>query len=112
MHAGRQAQEAAPFSDSMDGSRYLFEMYLDMVSKEDEAIAKRWGDDASEILLFVSPNYSLRSTCRVNPNVIDWFVLCGRCGIACRVNEATQTTVYRRFSILSPEDLWSPRQSI
>ena len=43
-------------SNSVGGSGPLLPMYLEMVSKEDKVIAERWADDASEILLFVSPD--------------------------------------------------------
>ena len=88
-----------------DGSAPLFSMYSKMGEKEDDKIAKLWQKDADGILIFVSPRIGYTAT-PINRDLIDRFVLHGRCHLPYGVNPGSEAKSSTYIRILSRENLY------
>ena len=58
-----QDQPSQGASSAVDGAEPLFSMYVDMTAEQDNKMAKSWKGDADGILVFVSPDTTLCSSC-------------------------------------------------
>ncbi len=79
-------------------------MYSEMGEKEDDKIAKLWQKDADGIMIFVRPcvEYIAAS---INWDIIDWFILYGRCHLPYGDYPGPEAKRTRYIRILSREDL-------
>ena len=66
-----------------DSSGPFFSIYSKTAKEEDDKMVDRWQQDASGILIFVSPCVANHIFLYINWNTIDWSILCRGCCAPC-----------------------------